>query len=469
MCLVFCYAKNTTRVITQANIMQIPAHRLTLRDYQEEIVQALNSDIRQAVLVIARRGAKTYTVFTEYIIPQMVKEVMNVVIVYPTLSQGYKNFWNNVENDGFKTLDHFPQSLVSRQGNTEDDMRLTLINGSTLMVLGAQNAEALRGANAKIYFFDEFVDLPSGVLGVVRPITNMNGGKIIIASTPKQDGISGGTFKKLHEAAKLRANQYTCYIPGDRFMTKEQMEILRQEYIDEYGNDFLYRQEILLDWGQSSTASYYGEIMGRKDKDGSIGEWPYNPAYPVFTAWDLGRSDTMVVGFFQYFKGRPRLIDTLEANGSSLNFIAEALKEKPYVYAWHFLPHDGTVASLNDNIRRIDYLHNLGITNISTLKREGVSIGISYVEDWLPKLLINAGNTGDFTRKIRIYKKKFNPNTGDYVGPDHKSESHLADMLRYLCTALQYYFNEKGEFILSSSNQQETYESDLVSVPFVSV
>jgi phage terminase large subunit len=454
----------------QANNMQIPVHRLPLRDYQQEIVTALSAeDLRQAILVVARRGAKTYTVFVEHIIPEMVKQTMNVVIVYPTAKQGFKNFWTNVENDGFQTLQHIPKSLIASQSNSEDDMHITLINGSTLFVLGATNAEALRGANAKIYFFDEFVDLPSGVLGVVRPITNRNGGKIIIASTPKQDGISGGTFKKLHEMAKIRPRQYTCYIPGDKFMSQEEMETLRQEYVDEYGNDFLYRQEILLDWGQSSTASYYGEIMGKKDKDGTMGEFPWNPAYPVFTAWDLGRSDSMVVGIFQFFKGKPRLIDMIDVNGLGLNVIAEKLKELPYRYAWHFLPHDGTVASLNDNVRRIDYLNKLGISNVSTLKREGVTIGIGYVEDWLPKLLINLGTTGDFSRKIRVYRKKFNPATGDYQGPDHKSQSHVADMLRYLCTALQYYFNEKGEFLLTLDDSQTQYESDIANVTFVSV
>lgn len=457
----------------QANIMQIPVHRLPPRDYQVEITEALHApELRQAVLVVARRGAKTYTVFTEYIVPSMVKEVMNVVIVYPTLAQGFKNFWNNIENDGFKTLDHIPKELIASRSNSEDDMRITLINGSTLMVLGATNAEALRGANAKIYFFDEFVDLPSGVLGVVRPITNMNGGKIIIASTPKQDGISGGTFKKLHEAAKTRKNQYTCYIPGDRFMTPEEMAVLRQDYIDEYGNDFLYKQEILLDWGQSSTASYYGEIMSAKDKDGTMGVWPYNPAYPVFTAWDLGKSDSMVVGFFQFFKGKPRLIDLYEQTGSNMVAMANELKSKPYVYAWHFLPHDGTVSSLNDGQSRIETLNKEGITNVSILKREGISIGIGYVEDWLPKLLINLATTGGtlgLARKLRVYRKKFNPHTGDYIGADHKSQSHIADMIRYLCTALQYFFNEKGEFILSPSIAQETYESDLVPMPFSSV
>jgi len=447
--------------------MQIPAHRLPLRDYQEEIITALDDDdIRQAVLVVARRGAKTYTVFVEHIIPQMVKEVMNAVIVYPTLSQGFKNFWNNIENDGFKTLEHIPKELIAQRSNSEDDMRITLINGSTLMVLGAQNAEALRGANAKIYFFDEFVDLPSGVLGVVRPITNANGGKIVIASTPKQDGISGGTFKKLHEAAKTRDNQYTCYIPGDRFMTPEEMEVLRQDYIDEYGNDFLYRQEILLDWGQASTASYYGEIMSKKDKDGTIGEWAHNPAYPVFTAWDLGRSDSMVILFFQYFKGKVRIIDMYETHNFGLDSIIPVLQSKPYNYGWHWLPHDGTVASLNDNVQRIAYLHSKGINNASTLKREGVSIGIGRVKDWLPEALINDGMTSGLSRKLRIYKRKFNPTTGDYIGPDHKSESHIADCTRYLFAAVALFFNEKGEFIYSPEDNQTEYASDLVTVPF---
>lgn len=457
--------------------MQIPAHRLPLRDYQEEIRDALDDPaLRQAVLVVARRGAKTYTVFVEHIIPAMTKEVMNAVIVYPTAKQGFKNFWTNIENDGFKTLNHIPKEIRAGESNSEDDMRITLMNGSNLFVLGANNPEALRGANAKIYFFDEFVDIPSGALGVVRPITNMNKGRIIIASTPKQDGISGGTFKKLHEAAKTRKNQYTCYIPGDRFMTKEEMEILRQDYIDEYGNDFLYKQEILLDWGQSSSASYYGEIMGKKDKDGTIGLWPYNPSYPVFTAWDLGKSDSMVLGFFQYFKGKPRLIDMIEVNGSNMKTMADALKARSkqlgYHYAWHFLPHDGTVSSLNDGQSRIETLHAEGITNVSILKRQGVSVGIGYAEKWLPKLLIDLPGTGGtlgLSRKLRVYRKKFNPYTGDYLGADHKSQSHIADMIRYLCTALEKFFNEKGEFLLAPENQQTEYQSDLVEMPFISL
>lgn len=454
--------------------MQIPAHRLPLRDYQQEIVEAFNNPlIDEMLLVIGRRGAKTTTTYSECIVPEIVKKVQTAVGVYPTAKMGFDNFWTNIEDDGFKTLDHLPKPLLSGQSNSDDDMRQSLINGSVFRVLGATNYEALRGANGGIYWFDEFADQNIEAVNVVAPITEANGGKRIYTGTPKIDGINGETMRRMHESFKKemaekgdKSTKYTCYIDATHYMTPTQLEKSRLGYILRNGNDFKYKQEMLLDWGQSSSASYYGQIMSAKDKDGTVGEWAYNPAHPVYTAWDLGKSDSMVVLFFQFYNNKVRIMDMLETNDLGLNTIAEQLKAKPYTYAWHFLPHDGTVASLNDNVRRIDYLTSKGLTNISTLKREGVTLGIGYVKDWLPKILINKPTTGDFSRKLRVYKRKFNPNTGDYIGPDHKSESHIADALRYLCTALQYYFNEKGEFILSSNNQQTTYESDLATVTF---
>lgn len=459
--------------------MRIPAHGLPLRDYQKEIVQAYNNPlIDEMLLVIGRRGAKTTTTYSECLVPDLVREVQTAVAVYPTAKMGFRNFWNNIEDDGFKTLDHLPKELLSASGqsNSEDDMRRTLINGSVFMALGSTNTEALRGANGKKYWFDEFADMPIEAVNVVAPITEANNGKRIYTGTPKIDGINGETMRRMHESFKKemlekgnKSTKYTCYIDATHYMTPEQLEKSRQGYILRNGNDFKFKQEMLLDWGQSSSASYYGRIMGQKDKDGTIGLFPYNQAYPVFTAWDLGRADSMVIGFFQFFKGQPRLIDIIEQEGSSMKNMAAQLKAKPYVYGWHFLPHDATVASLNDNVRRIDILHQEGITNVSTLKREGVSVGIGYTEDWLPKILINQPTTGDFHRRIRQYRKKFNPETGENLGPDHKSQSHIADMLRYMCTALQYFFNEKGDFLLSPGGPQKTYKSDLVEVPFISL
>lgn len=449
--------------------MQIPAHRLPFRDYQREVVEAFNNPkIDELLLVIARRGAKTTTTYSEGIVPELIKNVQTAVAVYPTAKMGFDNFWTNIEDDGFKTLDHLPRPLLAGQSNSDDDMRQTLINGSIFRLLGATNTEALRGANGKIYWFDEFADQPIEAVNVVAPITERNKGKRIYTGTPKIDGINGETMRRMHEAFKkdTTGTKYTCYIDATHYMTAEELEKTRQGYILRNGNDFKFRQEMLLDWGQSSTSSYYGEIMSKKDEDGTIGEWAYNPAYPVYTAWDLGRADTMVILFFQYFKGKVRIIDMYETQNFGLDSVIPLLQSKPYTYGWHWLPHDGTVASLNDNVSRIAYLHSKGITNASTLKREGVTIGIGRVKDWLPDTLINLGTTGPLSRKIRIYKRKINPLTGDYIGPDHKSESHIADALRYMFAALAIYWDEKGEFLYSPENSQQEYASDLATVTF---
>lgn len=454
--------------------MQIPYHPLPLRPYQTDIKSGFHDPtIDEMLLVIGRRGGKTTTVFSEIIVPELVKRVQTIVAVYPTAKMGFKNFWNNIENDGFKTLEHIPKGLIKRQSNDEDDMRIELMNGSVFMCVGAGNTEALRGANGKLYWFDEFADMPIEAVNVVAPITDANGGKRIYTGTPKIDGINGETMRRMHVSFKKDTTKYTCYIKATEYMSETALEKVRQGYILRNGNDFKYKQEMLLDWGQSSSASYYGEIMGKKDKNGTIGEWGYNKNYPVYTAWDLGKADAMVILFFQFFKGRPRIIDIIEQNGSNIKLMAKELRAKPYVYAWHFLPHDGTVSSLNDGISRLKTLSDAGYSNASTLRRQGVSVGIGYVEDWLPKILINVATTtnehGSFHRRIRKYKKKFNPETGNYAGADHKTQSHIADALRYMATALTLFFDEKGEFMLALDNDRTEYESDLATVSFVNV
>jgi phage terminase large subunit len=448
-------------------MLQVPAHRLPQRDYQKSITEAyFNPSIDQLLLVIARRGGKTSNTFAECVVPDLVKKKQTIVLVYPIAKMGFRNFWMNIENDGTRTLDHIPKSLIKNQSNTEDDMRIELINGSVFMVLGATNVEALRGANGKVYWFDEFSDMPIEAVNVVAPIVEANGGKLIYTGTPKIDGINGETMRRMHFSFKEDSSKYTCYIDATNYMTTEQLEKSRQGYILRNGNDFKFRQEMLLDWGQSLGSSYYGQIMSKKDTDKTIGEFAHNPAYPVYTAWDLGRSDSMVIIFFQNIKGVVRMIDIHEAVGSSVKAMIPILQQKPYNYGWHFLPHDGTVGSTNDGVTRIGTLHNAGITNVSTLRREGVGVGIGRVEDGLPNLLINLGTTGGFNRNIRKYKRKYNPETGNYMGPDHKSQSHIADALRYMYTALHYWFNEKGECELSQGDTQQEYASDLAVVTY---
>jgi hypothetical protein len=50
-----------------------------------------------------------------------------------------------------------------------------------------------------------------------------------------------------------------------------------------------------------------------------------------------------------------------------------------------------------------------------------------------------------------LYKRQWNHYTGNYEGPEHKTESHYADAVRYMSDAVLQFFNEKtGAFLINT-------------------
>ena len=446
--------------------MQIPVN-FNPRGYQLAALAALEAGVKLAIWCWSRRGGKDFTAFG-YAVRKMVEAPMNVVLVFPTKEQGKNAFWENVENDGFKTIDHIPEALIDGKDNTA--MRIRLKNGSTFQIMGATDPDALRGANAKLYIFSEFVDIDSGAYDVVVPVVEVNGGQIIIQSTPKIDGISGGTFKTMFDDAieemkKPNPREYASMVTADEYLSPESLERLRQKAIKKWGNDFFFRQEFLCDWGQASSTSYYGAKLNQLQSRGQIGRFPYDKAYPVYTTWDYGLSDMMAIGFWQYIKKRLRVIDYYETHDIGLGPVVNFVLAKPYNFAWHWLPHDGSVRD-SDLIARIEKARSAGLVNSSLLVREPVEDGIELAVTGLDDTDFNEATTEDLRRKLMIYKRKFNPKTGDYMGPVHDTVSHAADETRYMYTAIKQDFDEKtGEFLYSPANLKDhTYETDKITV-----
>lgn len=443
-------------------------HHYTPRDYQSRFMREVR-DRRFAVLCWARRAGKDLTCFA-YAITRMVEEPMNVALIFPTKEQGFKAFWQNIENDGFKTVEHIPQQLIANQSNTKDSMHITLHNGSTFMVLGASDPDALRGANAKLYILSEFVDIDSEVLNVIRPITAVNKGQIIIQSTPKLDGISGGVFKRLFEGAVNNVKQYASYITADHYLTKEELEEIRQEYVLQNGTDWKFRQEMLLDWGAASATSYYGDLIALMEKDGRIGNHGYDEKYPVFTSWDLGGgADSTAIVFWQYYNKELHFIDAHETHVIGDAALVKFVQSKPYNYGYHFIPHDGARRD-SDAVARIQKLRDLGLVNASLLRRSSVEEGIKSVVDHLlePTTTFNKPMMGWAVEKMKKYQRKWNELTGDYEGPDHKTESHLNDAVRYCAEAIEHKFDkETGECYMMSGDTEKDWRPNTDTVQTV--
>lgn len=434
--------------------MEVPAH-YSPRDYQAKYLSEIR-DYWFVVMEWARRAGKGLTTFV-YAIQRMTEEPMGVVIIYPTAEQGYRSFWNNIENDGFRTIEHIPDALIASKTSTKDSMSMVLKNGSTLDLLGANaDPEKLRGNNIKLYIISEFVDVDSGVLDVIEPIVIGNDGQIIIESTPKQDGVSGATFVKLRKAAEKDPNQYSSRVEATAYMTTDQLERARQSCINKWGNDFMYRQEFLLDEGQALETSYYGNIVEAKKQRGLIGNHPYDPAYPVYTSWDLGGGGDSTAGvFWQYHDKKLNIIDAHETHVIDDKLLVQFCNTLPYAgnYGWHFFPHDGSKRD-SDGIQRIAKLHSLGLPNASLLIKRRKEAGLTDAIQLLNRISVTAHRPMTETKlfdKLVLYKRLFNHYTGDYEGPDHKTESHIADAIRYMSDAIiQYFHPTTGEFLINT-------------------
>jgi len=402
-----------------------------------------------------RRGGKGLTTFV-YAIQRMTEAPIGVVIVYPTAEQGYRSFWNNIENDGFRTIEHIPPELILSQTNTKDNMSMVLKNGSTLDLVGSNaNPEKLRGNNTRLYILSEFVDIDSSVIDIIEPVVIANNGQMIIESTPKQDGVSGGTFAKLFKSAEKAPNQYASRVEASEYMSPEQLERARRSCIERWGNDFMYRQEYLLDDGQALATSYYGNIITAKEKDGTIGEHPYNPSYPVYTSWDLGKADSTAGWFWQYYDKELHLIDAYETHETADALLVSFIKSKPYNYGFHFFPHDAARRD-SDDIQRLVKLQQMGLVNSGLLRRRDRENGLHDAIELVRKdsTTFHQPFLTPYIDKLRIYKRKFNKFTGDYEGPDHSSESDISDGLRYCSDAVKQYFNEvTGDFLVDTKPQ----------------
>lgn len=445
----------------------VPAH-FDPRVYQADFLDKIRS-YWFVVMEWARRGGKGLTTFV-YAAQRMTEEPMGVVIIYPTAEQGYRSFWNNLENDGFRTIEHIPPALRESFTSTKDSMSMVLKNGSTLDLLGANaDPEKFRGNNVKLYILSEFVDIDSGILDIIEPIVIANGGQIIIESTPKQDGVSGMTFVKLLKAAEKDPEMYASRVPATEYMTEKQLDRARRSCIAKWGNDFMFRQEYLLDEGQALETSYYGNIITAKEEAGLISNrHAYNPKYPVYTSWDLGGGGDSTAGvFWQYYKDRDadgketgdpklRVIDAYQTHIIDDAVLVAFINSKPYFgnYGWHFFPHDGSKRD-SDGIQRIVKLGKLGLPNASLLTKRRKEAGlVDAIELMNSKSTLlyapNVAQDNGFLDTMRLYRRKFNHFTGDYEGADHNTASHYADAWRYVSDAVKQFFLE-GRFLINTT------------------
>lgn len=186
--------------------------------------------------------------------------------------------------------------------------------------------------------------------------------------------------------------------------------------------------------------SIYGRAMAAMQDEGRIAKVPYNPAFPVFTAWDLGYGDMTSIGFFQVVGREPRCIDYYENHLEAIDHYVKLVLAKPYTYDMHVLPHDAGHQSLRTGKTLAQQVEDMGLgvqgKTLTVLPVVAINAGIETVRQWLPQLWVDE-NCKRLVAAMQAYQYEWDEDLLHFKDrPLHDWASHPADMMRYAATYL---------------------------------
>lgn len=184
----------------------------------------------------------------------------------------------------------------------------------------------------------------------------------------------------------------------------------------------------------STEGVYLAKQLVLARQQGRITKVPYDPAYPVNTWWDLGVDDDLAIWFHQKVGAQDRFIDFYECSGEPYSTYARELKAKPYVYANHYLPHDGAHRRPGaEAIKTIeDMLHDLGIKDTVIVPRAPDLIAainqlrMAFSTYWFDEEKCKPG-----LRHLEHYTKRWNERQMVWSEqPAHNGHQHAPDAIR---------------------------------------
>lgn len=406
-------------------------YKFSPRKYQVPFLRAVDNGIKRILLVWPRRHGKDKSCFNA-LVKEAFKRVGNYYYIFPEYNQGRKALWDNIDKDGMRTIDHVPKELLKSKNATE--MKIELINGSIIQIVGAADIDRIVGTNPIGVVFSEYSLIDPLVWGFIYPILAENDGFAWFNMTPR--GKNHGL--KLLESALSNPEWFVSHLNAldCGVFTKEALEKIRQEYFDLYGDYQLYDQEFMTSFEAPIQGAYFAAHIDRAEQDGRITKVPYEANLLVNTYWDLGMDDSTTIWFVQLYNREIRLIDYLEDSGEGLAYYANELNKKGYSYGKHFGPHDIEVRELGTGVSRKETADTLGIRFETVPRPAKKEDGIDAIRSILSRCWFDETKCVKGVEALRNYRKDWDEKNKVYKNhPVHDWSSHGTDGFQTLALA----------------------------------
>ncbi len=410
-------------------------HKFKPRPYQLELFKAMDEGYKRALVVYHRRAGKDKSLFN-LLIKKAFERRGVYYYLFPEFAQGRRVIWDGVDGSGFKFLDHIPDPLIQRRNST--DMKLELVNGSVIQIIGTDKFDKVRGSNPVGCVFSEFAFQNPKAWHIIRPILAENKGWACFNSTPN----GKNHFYKMYNMAKENQNWFTQYLTvndtkdwnGNPIITPEAI----QEEIDAGMSEEMVQQEFYCSWIANSQGFYYLTLIEEAELDKRISNIPYDPSTPVETWWDIGVGDSTCIWFTQIINKEIHVIDFIRDSGKGLEHYAKLLQRRKYVYKSHNFPHDMMNIEFGTGKTRFEVAEKLFQgTRINTVAKLSLEEGINAVRMVLPICYIDSRKCAEGIDALKNYHREFDEKNQEFKDrPVHDWASDPADAFRYLAVGI---------------------------------
>jgi len=265
----------------------------------------------------------------------MFERVGTYFYIFPTYTQAKKVLWDGRDRDGFPFMAHIPKEVITKKN--ESELRIEVLNGSALQLIGSDNIDSVLGTNPVGCVFSEFALQDPRAWDYMRPILRENGGWAIFDYTPR--GKNHGY--QLFQMAKQNPDTWFAEILTIEDTKALPISAIEQERREGMSEE-LIQQEYYCSFEGVLQGSVFGKQMQMAERDGRVCSVPYQPEFPVDTWWDIGTGDPTAIWFTQNIGREIHVIDYYENSGAGvgIDFYAKHLQSLPYVWGEHNGPHD---------------------------------------------------------------------------------------------------------------------------------
>lgn len=407
-------------------------YKFTPRGYQQaffDYMYAKTPERKRAILVWHRRAGKDKCAFNWLILYALLNRGVYYYL-FPSYSQGRKVVWDNIDDAGFKMLDHIPKPYIDKINKV--NMQITLKNGSLIQILGTDDYDALRGVNCHGIILSEYAEHDPAAYDVIRPVVDRNESPVVIVFTPRGQNHA----KEMYDLALNHKDWFVSKlaVSDTGVMSPDDIERIRVEGMSED----MIQQEWYVSFTLGIQGNYYARYIDAARESQRIGNVPYDSSHEVHTAFDRGFANAAII-FFQVIGQEIRIIDHYESHKESLAEHIGMMKKKPYAYGKHFAPHDFQTHEYGLGMSAEDIGRNLGI-EFTILPREhriAEEEGIEAVRRLFPRMWIDQTKCKELIRALENYRREWNEKRQVYSDqPLHNWASHSSDAMRYMAQGI---------------------------------